>query len=79
MPAIMYEDCDKADYQGGVRYTKNMTKQIVKVNYQGWVSDEGIVCFLVLVDKSKMLDCAYTVYNNSLLLVCPINTGKEAK
>ena len=31
--AIRYKEFDKADYQGGVRYTKNVLKQIVKVNY----------------------------------------------
>ena len=33
LPASKYKGCDKADYKGGVRYTKNVVKQIVKVNY----------------------------------------------
>ena len=43
LPAIRYDECNKANYEGGVRYTKNVVKQIVKVNYQGWVSNEGII------------------------------------
>ena len=27
-------------------YRKNVVKQIVKVNYKGWMSDKGNVCFL---------------------------------
>ena len=36
----------KADFQGVVRHTKNAVKQIVKVNYQDWVSEEDSVCMV---------------------------------
>ena len=36
----------KADYQGGVRHAKNVVKQIVKENYQDWVSEEDSVCMV---------------------------------
>ena len=26
LPAVRYKGCDKADYKGGVRYTKNVVK-----------------------------------------------------
>ena len=45
-----------------MRHTKNVVKQIVKVNYQDWVLDEGLVWFPELVVKNTMLLCACTVY-----------------
>ena len=46
-----------------------MAKQMVKIS-QGRVRDKGTLWFPELVDKSKLLDCACKVYNNSELVVC---------
>ena len=51
-------------------YTKNVVKQIVKVNYHGCVSDKSYA-WLVSGASGQERNCACTVYNNRELLVVP--------